>query len=134
MHELAHLGRQIRPQLRQRRRQLSDVLGQHITDLFPVENALKKGLGERLGNDFWGDSYEEQGPPKRRVSDYPSLARIARGEADGVLVVRSPLFRRVCTAERLERLCPEGPSGWLTAAALEAAGLLPKPDRGYRQV
>lgn len=72
------------------------------------------------------DIVVDRGPPKRRVSDYPALARIARGEADGVIVVRSPLYRRGGAADRLEKLCPEGPSGWLTATDLEAAGLLPK--------
>lgn len=72
------------------------------------------------------DIVVDRGPAKRRVSDYPALARIARGEADGVIVVRSPLYRRVGAADRLEKLCPEGPSGWLTAADLEAGGLLPK--------
>lgn len=72
------------------------------------------------------DIVVDRGPPKRRISDYPALARIARGEADGVIVVRSPLYRRVGAVDRLEGLCPEGPSGWLTAADLEAGGLLPK--------
>lgn len=76
------------------------------------------------------DIVVDRGLPKRRISDYPALAWLARGEADGVLVVRSPLYRRVGAADRLERLCPEGPSGWLTAADLEAAGLLPKRLKG----
>lgn len=71
----------------------------------------------------------ERGPPKRRASDYPALARLGRGEADAVLVVRSPLYQREYPADRLEMLCPEGPSGWLTAKDLTAAGLLPKPRK-----
>lgn len=71
----------------------------------------------------------DRGPPKRRASDYPVLARLARGEADLVLVVRSPLYQREHPADRLEQLCPEGPSGWLTAEDLGAAGLLSKPRK-----
>lgn len=71
----------------------------------------------------------DRGPPKRRASDYPALARLARGEADLVLVVRSPLYQRKRPADRLEHLCQEGPSGWFTAEVLTAAGLLPKPRK-----
>lgn len=73
------------------------------------------------------DIVVDRGPPKRRASDYPALACITRGEADGVIVVRSPLFQRGPVADRLETLCPDGPSGWLTADDLAAARLLPKP-------
>lgn len=68
----------------------------------------------------------DHGPPKRRASEYPALARVARGEADALLVMRSALFTRGRAVDRLERLCPEGSPGWLTAAALKAAGLLPR--------
>lgn len=68
----------------------------------------------------------DHGPPKRRASDYPVLSRVARDEADGVLVVRSALFVRSRLPDKLERLCPDGPSGWLSAGELKGAGMLPR--------
>lgn len=78
------------------------------------------------GDLHWVETVVDRGPLKRRAADYPVLARVARGEADGVLVVRSPLYERGRGEDRLERLCPEGPSGWLSADALAEAGLLPR--------
>jgi hypothetical protein len=71
----------------------------------------------------------DHGPPKRRASEYPALARVARGEADALLVMRSALFTRGRAADRLKRLCPEGSPGWLTAEALREAGMLPRRAR-----
>lgn len=71
----------------------------------------------------------DRGPPKRSPTHYPVLDRILRGQADGVLVVRSALYQRGRPADRLERLCPKGPAGWLTVADLQAGGLLPKPRK-----
>lgn len=68
----------------------------------------------------------DHGPPKRRASEYPTLARVARGEADGVMVMRSALFKRGRAVDRLELLCPEESPGWLPADVLKAAGMLPK--------
>lgn len=74
----------------------------------------------------------DHGPPKRRASEYPALARVARGEAHALLVVRSALFARGRVVDRLERLCPEGSPGWLTADALREAGMLPRRVRVQR--
>lgn len=71
----------------------------------------------------------DRGPPKRRPQDYPALVRVARGEADGVLVVRSVFFRRGRIADRLEKLCPKGDGFWLPAEVLDEAGMLPRLDR-----
>lgn len=75
----------------------------------------------------------DHGPPKRHASEYPALARVARGEADGVLAVRSALFQRGQFADRLEELCPEGPSAWLPAEALKEGGMLPKRPKAPRR-
>lgn len=71
----------------------------------------------------------DHGPPKRRPEEYPALTRVALGEADGLLIVRSPLYRRTRPADRLEKLCPAGASAWLTADELRAAGMLPQQSR-----
>jgi hypothetical protein len=71
--------------------------------------------------------------PARRLHDYPSLVRIARGEADGLVLTRLPLSfdaRRSC-----DRLCAAlvGPLMILTASELRTRGLLPlRPGRRKR--
>jgi len=71
------------------------------------------------------DRVVDRGPPKRRRSQYPVLARLLRGEADVLLVVRSPLYCRGALADRLEAAAAAGPFAWLSVAELQAAGLLP---------
>ena len=73
----------------------------------------------------------DHGPPKRRASKYPALARVARGEADALLVMRSALFTPGRAVDRLERLCPQGSPCWLTAEALREAGMLPRRSRAH---
>lgn len=67
----------------------------------------------------------DRGPAKQRCEQYPSLARVARGDVDALLVVRSPLYERSFPADRLEELCPEGPFAWMSADELRDAELLP---------
>ena len=69
----------------------------------------------------------DRGPPKRRVEDYPALRRVAQGEADGILVVRSPLYERGAVPDRLESFCAEGPSDYLSKERLAKGGMLPAP-------
>ncbi|MFO0578658.1 MAG: hypothetical protein U1A78_32040 [Polyangia bacterium] len=69
----------------------------------------------------------DRGPPKRRVEDYPALRRVAQGEADGVLVVRSPLYGRGPVPDLLESFCAEGPSEYLSKERLARGGMLPPP-------
>ncbi|MFO0576766.1 MAG: hypothetical protein U1A78_22410 [Polyangia bacterium] len=63
--------------------------------------------------------------PARRLLDYPSLVRIARGEADGLVLTRLPLSFDARRSR--DRLCAAlvGPLMILTAAELRTRGLLP---------
>lgn len=63
--------------------------------------------------------------PARRLLDYPSLVRIARGEADGLVLTRLPLSFDARRSR--DRLCSAlaGPLMILTAAELRTRGLLP---------
>lgn len=63
----------------------------------------------------------------RQPSDYPSLLRIAAGEADGLLLVRMPLS--LDAQPTVDLLCGEltPPLCMLDKAALKSRGLLPKP-------
>lgn len=70
----------------------------------------------------------DYGPPKRRPEEYPALARVAQGEADGVLVTRSCFVPQVRVIDRLERLCA-GESTWLPRDVLAEAGMLPRQTR-----
>lgn len=73
--------------------------------------------------------------PSRRPADYPSLVRIAHGEADGIMLTRLPLA--FVHRKSRDHLCAvlEGPLMILTAEELRTRGLLPvspaqrKPDR-----
>ena len=71
------------------------------------------------------DRVVDRGPPKSRAAEYPVLGRLSRGEADALLVVRSPMYRRGAVADRLEAVSEQGPFAWLSVAELRQADLLP---------
>lgn len=64
--------------------------------------------------------------PDRQPSDYPSLVRIASGEADGIVIARLPLSMEA--RPTLDLLCSAlaPPLCMYNAAELESRGLLPK--------
>jgi hypothetical protein len=74
------------------------------------------------------DRVIDRGPPKSHPEQYPALVRLARGEADLLLVVRSPLYHANRGAGRdcLEAACEPGPFAWLSLGELRQAGLLPQ--------
>lgn len=63
--------------------------------------------------------------PSRCPSDYPALVRVARGEADGIVLTRLPLS--LSPRKSRDRLCAllEGPIRLVSAQELRERGLLP---------
>lgn len=62
----------------------------------------------------------------RQPSDYPSLVRIASGEADGIVIARLPLSMEVRPTSDLLCSALAPPLCMFNAAELESRGLLPK--------
>jgi hypothetical protein len=79
------------------------------------------------------DSIVDRGPPKSPREHYPVLARLQRGDADLLLIVRSPFYRRGDVADALESCCAEGPFGWLSKDDLRRADLLPPARTSIRR-
>jgi hypothetical protein len=71
------------------------------------------------------DVVVDAGPPKRHPSEYPILSRLARGEADVLLLGRSPRLRRSPDRDLLESKCQPQPMAFFTVAELRALGLFP---------
>jgi hypothetical protein len=80
------------------------------------------------------DIIVDRGPPGQRREDYPVLARLQRGAADLLLIVRSPYYRRGATPDLLESCAAEGPFCWLTLDDLRRAELLPAHPRRRARV
>lgn len=78
------------------------------------------------------DRVVDRGPPKSRGDEYPVLARLQRGDAEALLVVRSPLYRRGAVVDALEGLSAPAPFTWLTVDELRKAKLLPAAHAGRR--
>ena len=64
--------------------------------------------------------------PDRQPSDYPSLVRIASGEADGIVIARLPLSMEARPTSDLLCSVLAPPLCMFNAAELESRGLLPK--------
>lgn len=72
------------------------------------------------------------GVPKRRPEDYPALDVLRRGQADILLVSRTPLFSKGQRRDLLERLClpDDTPIALLPVTRLRELGLLPEESAG----
>lgn len=100
-------------------------------EIFP---ALIKRLKDQIANlcakqgMVMTDFFIDVGVPKRRPEDYPALDVLRRGQADILLVSRTPLFTKSQRRDLLERLClPEdSPIAFLPVARLRELGLLPE--------
>lgn len=80
------------------------------------------------GSDLIDLLFEEE-KPSRRLADYGSLVRIARGEADGLVITRLPLSLK--PRKSRDCLCAllDGPIRLISAQELRERGLLPSLPR-----
>src|SRR5262249_22494053 len=91
------------------------------------DHQLQAQLGQHCKeNGYWPvDMYIDRGPPKGQFSDYPVLQSLVTGDAEALVVVRTPGYRRDGVADWLEATCPAGSFVRLWVAELCAEGLLP---------
>ena len=75
------------------------------------------------------DLIVDQGGAKLDPSDHKSLQRIARGDADGVMLMQLPLTMTPDKSHDVLRSQLDGPVRFLTAADLAVRGLLPGGTR-----
>lgn len=73
------------------------------------------------------DFIVDRGPPKRDPAEHASLMRIARGEADGLVIMQFPLYRGRTRKRTPDVLASQlaGPFLMLTSGDLVARGLMP---------
>src|SRR5689334_22138815 len=76
------------------------------------------------------DFFIDIGVPKRRPEDYPALDVLRRGQADVLLVSRTPLFSKGKRRDLLERLClpVDQPIALVPVARLRELELLPPAE------
>jgi hypothetical protein len=107
----------------------------HAVIRIEILPTLIRDLKAQLGRTFakqglvFVDFCVDLGVPKQRPEEYPALELLRRGEADALIVSRTPMFGKTDRRDLLQRLCmpDDVPIALLGVEELRELGLLPPP-------
>ena len=108
----------------------------HAIIKIEITPSLIRNLKAQLARVFaskgmiFADFCIDLGVPKQSPEEYPALELLRRGEADALIVSRTPMFEQVDRRDLLQRLClpDDMPIALLGTEHLRELGLLPSPS------